>query len=138
MNKENVEIAINVMKRVKSRGGNLKMVAWQKSIEVLHTEDALINKCGTACCFAGWLGVSPEFKEKGGFVYAKNATPSYEGSFGSGAIANFLDVNLHTACLLTFTSGNGSFSFYGVESVNDVTFDMVIEKLELILKGELV
>lgn len=142
MNPKHVQAAINVMKRAKARGGELYMSTWQATIHTKYTEEEVHN-CGTACCFAGWLAVSPEFHEVGGSV-STSGVPVLNNLKQAEAIASYLEIPLELSELLTMTAdsadeddGDVNTEFYGVDLYRDVTFDMVIEKLELILKGEL-
>ena len=64
INKENLDIAITVMERVREQSMPLDMGAWQdcEPREIVREEKHL---CGTPCCFAGYIAVSPEFKMVG-------------------------------------------------------------------------
>ena len=64
------------MERVKADGNKLNMWSWQTTggwIEETWSEEDIKttykefdHNCGTACCFAGWVAVSPEFHDDGG------------------------------------------------------------------------
>ena len=74
MNIENLNKAIAVM----TRAGKIDMGRWQNTtVGISSTENETdtvketeeeIHSCGTAACFAGWIGVSPEWKEFGGVI----------------------------------------------------------------------
>lgn len=139
MNKEHVKIAINVMTRVRDRGDELNMTHWQchYGTPMMHTEDDA-NRCGTACCFAGWLAISSEFEAKGGTVLT-GGRPSYDGFSGELAISKFLGISVRLAERLTAMTEDVDIThrFYQVRDIRSITPQHVIDRLELILKGEL-
>ena len=81
-NIENINKAIAVMKRVKENETILNRTlfdinSWQgyegkatyllrttyhKDTPVAFTEEEALHNCGTTCCLAGWMAVSPEFR----------------------------------------------------------------------------
>ena len=84
INLERLEQAIAVMKRA----GAVDMRRWQSG-EVRESEVEL-HECGTASCFAGWLAVSPEFREAGGHPDFLGS-PSFEGATGDLAVVKWLE-----------------------------------------------
>lgn len=138
MNEQNVKAAIAVMERVRDRGDKLDMTEWQNVDDSGHffENEADVRQCGTACCFAGWLAVSPEFQSQGGETI-NSGCPRYERTNGTTAIAKFLNISYELASVLCATDIFGFQEFYAVDSIGDITPQMVIDKLNLILKGEL-
>lgn len=130
MNIENVNKAIAVMKRVKKRGDAFYLGTWQG---LSMDEDALTNEeelhsCGTSACFAGWVAVSPEFKEDGGGI-DEDGSPTWLGSrfvSGTAAIGAWLDLGGEQAYDLC---GCGETRrVYGVDD-HEVTVDNVLAAL---------
>lgn len=140
MNKTNVLAATEIMKRAR---GRVDMNQWQstaKSGKVASNESEL-HGCGNTACFAGWVAVSPEFQESGGFVDIKGI-PSLRCDnylwIGEEAIASWLGIDLSLANKLVFGDQNlDSYSDFYDKWWDEVTADDVIKKLELILNGEL-
>ena len=69
MNEYNVCEAINIMKRA----GRVNMVSWQGQpttdiTSYCATSEQDLHACGNSACFAGWVAVSPEWKEFGGII----------------------------------------------------------------------
>ena len=69
MNIENLSKAIAVM----TRAGAIDMDSWQSNVGVatsgkLKKTEKEIHTCGTTACFAGWIGVSPEWAADGGTI----------------------------------------------------------------------
>ncbi len=130
-NKKNVQDAINIMERA----GKVDMYDWQNIHEgVSASTEEELHTCGTAACFAGWVAVSPEFKAFGGRVCKVGAPLGPTGSYGEVAIGEYLGIDRKLAEKLTFI--DGGYELYG-KRVEDVTKEDVIEKLKLILSGEL-
>lgn len=130
MNKENVRKAIAIMKRA----GKVKMEYWQgqEDVRIVTTEEE-VHTCGNGACFAGWVAVSPEFQADGGGVDDDIGCPVLKGNKGSLAIAEWLDIPLD----LAYRFVSGSEDFYAPIPFEDVQAPPVIEKLELLLQGEL-
>jgi hypothetical protein len=111
MNIENIDKAINIMQRAST----VNMLSFQtRSLEsaridraVVFTEEDL-HACGNSACFAGWIAVSPEWKEAGGecTVFGSPLFPDSENVKArvnsSNAIAEWLGVNIRTADLFIF------------------------------------
>ena len=141
MNIENMRSAINIMKRA----GKIDMRKWQEiknGDKALGSEEEL-HYCGTAACFAGWIAVSPEWKKFGGRIDERYGTPYIpikenldKTYYSSKAIAYWLDIPKSYSielCALNTTIKNEE--YYGVE-INDITKEMVIEKLEEIIEKD--
>src|SRR5690606_8145741 len=92
MNTENINKAIAVMERVKKRCDVFDLSDWQWSNDVCQTEEEL-HKCGTSACFAGWVGISPEFIKDGGSINANYGYPIIKEHAGVEAMAYWLDIS---------------------------------------------
>lgn len=157
MNVQRIQAAIEMMKVAKS----LDMCRWQdftssgndsvsKSIEELH-------RCGNTACFAGYLAISEEFKAAGGRVCEESGSPMIdEHDTPTSAIAHYFELG-STECnsvpcnavqsiiysefiapiCFGFTKSGfpKDISSYPVK-FEEVTPDMVIDKLEALLRGE--
>ena len=141
-NEKNVQDAINVMERARK----FDLSTWQEGADFYAiTTEAELNSCGMAACFGGYIAVSPEFKAAGGEVSRFSGRPIIcANDFtvgGHEAIAVYLGINdtlaaKLTACTTYEDGENDGYNFYG-KSIKDVTKEDVIEKLKLILSGEL-
>lgn len=76
MNKERIQYAISIMEQAK----NLYMNSWQSAFKPVATINEL-HFCGNTACFAGYLALSPLFKEVGGAV----------GSHGHPILGDWVD-----------------------------------------------
>lgn len=157
MNVQRIQAAIEMMKIAKG----LDMCSWQdftssgndsvsKSIEELH-------RCGNTACFAGYLAISEEFKAAGGRVCEESGSPMIgEHDTPTSTIAHYFELGStewdgvpckvvqsiiyseFTAPICFGFTKNGfskDISSYPVK-FEEVTPDMVIDKLEALLRGE--
>lgn len=127
MNKRNVLKAIAIMKRAK----NLEMLAFQSRAHgrgFVGTEEEL-HMCGNTACFAGYIAISKEFKEDGG--ECRDGSPFFNGELEEEAIRQWLDISIDLASGLVYGE------VYSPIPFSEVKPKHVIEKLELILSGEL-
>ena len=129
MNRERIQYAVSMMKRVTHR--HFDMANWQNKdhsyvSRIVQTESEL-HACGNTACFAGHLALSPEFKKAGGLLYGTGA-PKFNNFSGSFAVAEYFDIPYELARDLTLPRRN----FYPVD-FEDVKPEHVIEKLEMIL-----
>lgn len=142
MNIERIDNAIELMQNAKA----LDMRAWQgdgagdipdtvaNSIDELHS-------CGNTACFAGYVALSPMFKEWGGEMLI-SGKPYYADGFGEvGAIAAYLEISnllahdlIHGAVEFQV---HGFFSQFYDKLWRKVTPQDVIDKLKAIKRGEL-
>lgn len=98
MNKGNIKKAIAVLKRHVVKGSPLDMSDYQQETgcgEAITVEE---NLCGTPCCFAGYVAVSPEFQEDGGWVDPVHGYPiiqndRYLTRDGNYAIQHWLGIS---------------------------------------------
>lgn len=138
-NVENIRKAIQVMERVKAHESNcdrklLDLRYFQSapdSVKV-ETENEVLHKCGTTCCFAGWLGVSPEFKEMGLTVSLNMGIPYLKGDVylnTDEALMELLGLSFSDVHGLIYNEKYGTPYYYG-KVMGDVTVDDVIEKLK--------
>lgn len=147
-NSGRLELLIKVVKRARDSGLNFDMNTWQSIInedgKILDTDDIKVVKtekkaheCGTVCCVAGLLALSPEFKRVGGKVESDSGRPILDGYAGGGAITVFLQA---TTNIGNDIAGVGSYGFilsqhsnFYKSSLSDLTLDIVIERLEKLL-----
>lgn len=94
MNKKRIKYAISVMEKAK----NLDMNSWQTSYNLAATITEL-HTCGNTACFAGYLALSPLFKEVGGAVGIVGE-PVYEGLREESAVLAFFEMDEHYLPLL--------------------------------------
>jgi len=133
MNIKNVKASIAILKRARK----FNMEFWQKGNSRCDDEESFHN-CGMAACFGGYVAISPEFTASGGSVCPLGAPVMFgrhgiENS-GSNAIAYWLDItNEDSADLCCICDG---YTDFYAKDVCDVTKEDVIEKLELMLRGE--
>lgn len=85
INLERLELAINVMKRA----GKVDMRTWQSG--KVKSSESRIHTCGTAACFAGWLAVSPEFLNSGGWMSPLSGAPAFGERLGAPAVIQWLE-----------------------------------------------
>ncbi|RCV85972.1 hypothetical protein DU505_22050 [Billgrantia montanilacus] len=72
----NVNHAIAIMKRVSDRSDRLNMACWQyNSGNFIIVDESFAHECGTIACFAGWVAMSPEFQEDGGWPHPSSGSP---------------------------------------------------------------
>ncbi len=138
MNLKRLEILIGIMERVQKKNGHLNLSTWQAvkncSFNIAHTEREL-HRCGTAACVAGWLAVSPEFKEVGG-------RPGYIGmpllheKSGAEAVAEYLGCTEQLAQKITAIGKDAcQITWYGPQ-LRNVKMHHVIKKLKKLYKKE--
>lgn len=136
-NVENIKKAIQVMERVKKNEEELGRKLFDLSLfqgnyenrilTALKTEEEALNACGTVCCLAGWLGVSPEFK-KLGFSFNDHAVPKLGSMYTEDSLEMLLGLDYDAIKGLVYNLGNNEL-YYGKLS-DFVTPDDVIEKLK--------
>jgi hypothetical protein len=63
VNLKNIQAAIDIMERNEKAHHNLNMDDWIEGELVKHESELT---CSTACCFAGFIALSPEFQSVGG------------------------------------------------------------------------
>lgn len=88
INKDRVQQAINVMERA----GVVNMLSWQHSKykDGICSSESELHQCGNTACFAGWLAISPEFRETGGKV-GHIGEPVYNGQYGVLAVLSWFE-----------------------------------------------
>jgi hypothetical protein len=150
MNPVNVEKAIAIVRRAK----NFDMTNYQIKINPIggaKTTEEAMHACGNRACFAGYVAISPEWKADGGEVNSWSGTPMIldqndERVSGSTAIAYWLGISdglsdslVHgnTSADHPLSTAEGRYSLFYEKMFRDVEQQDVINKLELILKGEL-
>jgi hypothetical protein len=148
MNKERLQQLINVMQRVADRNDEIDLVTWQNTdAGTKHTEEEA-HECGTVCCVAGWLALSPEFHAAGGRA-AGEGCPVFgtEGGFeraryGTEAVQTFLETSKPLARVICGVHADGSgvtAEFYTGEShptqSTKVDAKLVVTRLTALLKS---
>ena len=146
MNRENTEHAIAIMERAR---GKVQMTDWQTTSEFdsnprYVTSEAELHQCGNTACFAGWVALSHEFREWGGSSTG-GGVPRIVCTDDSGAdaIKRWLDISEDLAESLVFGDTQLCsdtlivYSLFYDKPWDRVEADDVIEKLKLILSGEL-
>ena len=154
MNANNVRTAVAIMRRA-ALHNCIDMVRYQWGDipedgrrYVAETEEQL-HACGNTACFAGYVAVSPEWKAAGGYMYHNGEPklpggPNKEDMWALPAIAAWLGVDVYLAERLVLGdityggAGEGNYSVFYGKRWGEVDAHDVIEKLELILSGELV
>lgn len=142
MNKRRLNTLINIMDRLDDKGAKIGMKTWQKLDgyfdKAKRTENSA-HACGTVCCVAGWLAVTPEFKRAGGKV-SPNGAPIFDYVEGPAAVARFLDIDIRLAngiCGLKLNTRTYSYdftgAFYGVR-LNQITPAVVANRLRKLLE----
>lgn len=153
MNVDNIKYAIEVMKKAENlfmgdfqcapdkceddRNYDINEFREAETIDQLHT-------CGNRACFIGYLCLTDVWKQffggmgkvlkfdtDGSILYA-----DIEDIYTSNALSEFLDIDRELADALIYGDYDDK-DFYPV-NFEDVTPEHVIEKLNLILKGELI
>jgi hypothetical protein len=149
-NVENIKKAIAVMERVKSyeelHGRKfLNMLYFQRNTDNIYkstrrTEEEVTKEdCGTVCCLAGWMAISPEFRDQiqpnsyGGPEFNnqvfRNETPA-------SVIAHLFEIEKYLAYALIHPHSQfHPSSVWNVteEQAEKITPDQVIEKLKALL-----
>lgn len=142
MNKVNVEIAINIMQRVIDRKSAFNMSDWQDTDDInlaAQTEKELLD-CGTAACFAGWIGVSPEWQDKGGFILDTGVPVILscgERLYGADAIQEWLNITkkeAHGLCAVYHNKKSCFIPEYTGKRVEEITAEDVMSILNRLLK----
>jgi len=104
----------------------------------LCSSGELLAGCGTCACVAGWTATLPEFKAQGGRV-GNQGGPEIDRNIDTltleNAVAYWLDIPYEVASQMCYTNGSeNSVEFYGVDTPEDISPDVVVAKLNEILK----
>ena len=109
MNTKNINSAITIMTRHMEAQLPLDMAEWQTFVfthDIIKTEEHL---CGTPCCVAGYIAVSPEFQADGGNCSTGGA-PAFGIWKGANAIREWFGCNTNQAKhLCSLGSGNTAY-----------------------------
>lgn len=131
--KENIRKAIAVMERVKRHEiGNRNLLDMRfyntaAYYDIQPYAEERILECGTTCCFAGWLAISPEFNDLG-VVPTLGGAPCLPKLGVSETFEILFGINSTTCDNLIY-----GFNSYYSKRHKDVTVDDVIRKLNDIL-----
>ncbi|MDI1362545.1 hypothetical protein [Methylotenera sp.] len=102
MNINKLKTLIAIMTRVETEQRAFNINLWQQMAITdddgykPHRTEQEVSDCGTSCCVAGWLGVSPEFIAEGGDVTNSGSPRMVNATVyetGAGAMAVFLESN---------------------------------------------
>lgn len=96
------------------------------------------HQCGNTACFAGTLALSPMFQREGGRV-GNRGRPEFFPTSGVMSVQKYLGISFELAYKLVQgdTDTDGKFSHFYSKNWADVTAEDVVEKLDMILNGEL-
>lgn len=87
------------------------------------------HSCGTICCLAGFIAISPEFQADGGYVSSTGA-PRMGGKYNAASsIASWLGIPLRQAEILCCVSGEDRNLAYKDRSVHKITWAEVSANL---------
>lgn len=137
---ENLKYTIEMMEKLHAQKAKLDMRIFQHT--QLHlplkTELKEAVDCGTACCLAGYIAVSPRWKEQGGEVgmegcpayYPKELKKGRRGIYLAGKWLGLADDDEIEG--LFANNEQSSIQYYGWYR-EDITYPMVINKLKAIL-----
>ena len=102
MNTKSIDSAIAIMTRHMEAQLPLDMTTWQGHNAQGKFGAALEEEhlCGTPCCFAGYIAVSPEFHADGGGCEINSGTPLINDHYDADAIREWFDCSTKQACSL--------------------------------------
>lgn len=128
MNITNVDKAIAVMERARTRD-SVDMTEWQipNSQGFMYDEEKF-HACGNKACFAGHLAISPEWRSDGNsasFVGVPEEPTEHGRYYGASAVARWFEISPMIAWWLI----SGGSNFYPVLFA-EVKADHVIDKLK--------
>ena len=145
MNIENIDKAIAIMQRA----GRIDMDNWQSSLYVASAKcEKVMHSCGTAACFAGWVGVSPEWKDFGGDI-TRQGEPFLiiddEMLDGNASLAKWLGLHIDLMDMLIYEyggsvycpSGEIMYTIYGVEFANLTASNIIHTLNQIKLLGQI-
>lgn len=140
MNRERVEYCIELMENVDRNNFCMINFQYKGPLDKVARNITDLHTCGNSACFAGYVALSERFQREGGKV-ANNpiGAPIFKYGIGSRAIALYLGITEDTADALVsgaYDDEDAKDDFYPVE-FSEVKPEHVIEKLKLILSGEL-
>lgn len=102
INSERLEQAIAVMRRA----GKVDMRTWQSG--QVKSSESRIHACGNTACFAGWLAVSPEFINSGGWLSPLSGAPGFNERLGAHAVIEWLEAEGGKAEVLELLISNSA------------------------------
>ena len=97
MNTKNINSAIAIMTRHMEARLPLDTSVWQNykgAAKIAFTKEEEL--CGTPCCFAGYIAVSPEFRKDGG-TCRTNGCPELAEFYDEHAIREWVGCNIYQA-----------------------------------------
>jgi hypothetical protein len=137
MNFDRMNAAAELMLMVHERTYSFNLSSWRgggdKDPGEANTVSRL-HRCGNTACFGGWLAVSNDFIDAGGYADNRFGFPMIGPAHGYAAIANYLDISQRKAWLLACP--DESVVSYGKPS-HEVTALDVAEGLHRLMVEEL-
>lgn len=141
---EKLASIIATLKLARDYKKQLYMGAWQRNFTkddrrsefVYETFDEFV-RCGSCCCFAGYLAMDPLFIKMGGSM-VDNGEPCFDDFRGSEAVEHYFGWCEYFSDIVCFTDTNlhdMSCDFYNVDSCDNVSFENLIDKLKEIMTG---
>lgn len=137
---ENLKYTINLMEQLHAQKAKLDMREFQLTSAFHVTKNTLeeTTSCGTACCLAGYIAVSPRWQEQGGSVGVKGEPrlyppPTTGPKSGIYLVAQWLGLTTEYEVEGLFANYEHSSLRYYARHREDITYPMVIAKLKAIL-----
>jgi len=131
INKDNVQMAINIMIRAKVHGQKLDMREWQKISpnHIIKITESSVYNFFIPCCMAGFIAVSPEFQACGGEV-GLWGHPVLNGC--GEALSEWFNIDQVEAEALACADNldDEKIPEYSGKKLEDITFNDVISVLE--------
>lgn len=137
---ENLKYTIELMEQLQAQKAKLDMRDFQPD-SYLHSAKSTLEEtvsCGTACCLAGYIAVSPRWQEQGGSLGGLGEPRLYPPPTGCPGFGIYLAskwlglADEIEADGLFANSEHSSLRYYGCYR-EDITYPMVIAKLKAIL-----
>jgi len=136
INKENVQYSIELLQEARKNKLRLDMDCCFQHYEKDGAKTTLeeVFSCGTPCCLAGFIAVSPKWIEDGGSVHVGSGIsinrgfPLMGNSGGTAAVSDWLGISTNEGKCLLCSSSPYSKLLYRVKP-SEVKYEMVIEAL---------
>ncbi len=100
MNKDNIQITINILKR--AQNFNIRSFQDHEGFTAVGTEEEL-HRCGNTACIAGYIAISPEWHSLGGTA-DDDGCPIKDGPYKNptGLMSEFWDVSADVAYAIIY------------------------------------
>ena len=119
-NAEHLQAAIDVLERVERERRAFDIGMWFDNIRIIHplqTEEEQ-HACGSSACALGWIATTEAWRKSGGVCQSNYGTaptiPDANGMLvrGANAGASWLNIPLHAANMLFFTTGTSETHYF--------------------------